>query len=162
MGILLTAILALLFMTTIKPSIDFKAALKYALKYYPVKILRNAEKIFRLESANFTSGQFVKTFSPGMEKFSDSYPYGWHSLRIFWDENLDFKPIGLEKFTENGTGKTKYFIKFKSVTAGLMTLCYFLSLHENNAARWFSTNADSQKVYNDKLAKIKTPFTDEL
>ncbi len=142
---------------------QFRDALKKVALRYGSAIAVNVEKIYRLETANFTSGQFKGTFSPGMEKTTNVYPYGWQSLATgIWDTVPSYKPIGLLPFTENGTGITKYFIKFPSVEAAVMTLAEFLRLHENNPGRWFSLASGDQNKYNSKIAQIKTPFFNEI
>jgi hypothetical protein len=139
-----------------------KQALKKALNDYDADIVANCERIFRLESGNFTSGQFLGTYSPGMEPFGINYPYGWNSLQPFWDLYPEYKPVGLKTYTENGTGIRKQFIQFPSVEAGVFSLCNWLVLFSNNPGRWFSTEITAQNSYNDKINKINATYTNEV
>jgi hypothetical protein len=143
----------------LKPVIAMKKALKKALNYYPLEIVQNCERIYRKETAHFTSGQFRMTFSPGMERFSNSYPFGWTSLKPFWDDKPEYKPVGFSGHTENKTGITKYFIIFKTVEAGVFTLCEFLEMHNNNGGRWYALDTSLQQKYNSELVKINPSFT---
>jgi len=161
-GILIIIIIIIVSQMGLNENI-IKKAFKYALSIYPRSIVENAERIFRLETNHFKSKQFEGTFSAGMEKFSDNFPYGWKTINnIFWEKNPAYKPIGFKKFIENQTGKTKYFLKFPSFLASLLTLCAFLDYYNNNPGRWFSTNPVSQNNYNVSIKKIKPYYTNEI
>ncbi len=168
-SIIIGIILIIVFLTLVKlkPLVMVKLAFKTALKDFPKEIVENAERIFRLETNHFKSGQFLGTFSPGMEKFGEKYPYGWNTLaREVWSKYPQFKPTGFKSFTEgkgvlgNG-GKVKQFLVFPSVIAAVYTLCGFLEYYENNPGRWFSTNTDSQTKYNKSIVQIIPRFTHE-
>lgn len=129
---------------------------------YTKEQLQYLEKIYRLETNHFKSGQFKGTFSPGMEKFDDTFPYGWNTInKVVWSSVPAAKPIGFLPYTENGTGKTKYFLKFPSLLAAMTTVAGFIKYY-NTPARWYSTKADAQARYLSSLNKIKTPLTDEI
>jgi hypothetical protein len=161
--ILVTVLLIslLLFAAYIKlsPIYYMKKAIKKALNYFDTDVVANCEKILRLESGNFTSGQFLGTYSAGMEPASPTYPYGWNSLKNYWDTHPEYKPIGIKSYTENGTGIRKQFIQFSTVEAGVFTLCQWLTIFENNPGRWFSLNISEQTSYNEKISKINATFT---
>ncbi|MFA5297624.1 MAG: hypothetical protein WC389_05385 [Lutibacter sp.] len=150
------------FIKKFMPMMAMKFALTNALRKFSRNIVENVERIYRHETAHFQSVQFLGTFSPGMEKFSETYPYGWNSLKPFWDKNPSCKPIGFKHFIENGTGKIKYFLKFASPTGGVMTLAYFLETHQNNPGRWFSLEIDKQIKYTNMILKIKPIYTNEI
>jgi len=156
-------LIVFLIILKIKPMIAFKLAVIRALKIYPRSIVENMERIFRLETAHFKSKQFKETYSPGMEKFANIYPYGWKTIaRIIWNSSPKYKPIGLKTFTENQTGIQKTFIQFPSMEAGVFTLCAFLQYFNNNSGRWFSLDKDSQNIYNNSIAKIIPKITNEI
>jgi hypothetical protein len=144
------------------PIFAFKLAIKMAVNKYSKAIAVNCEKIFRLESGNFKSGQFLGTFSPGMQNTTESYPFGWTSLKPFWDKYQGYKPTGLKVFTENGTGKQVSFIQFPNVEGAVMTVCEFLKIHDNNGARWFSLDEGEQAGYQAKLDGIKATLADGI
>jgi hypothetical protein len=160
--IIVIVMLILVFFKKVKPMLDMKSSLKKALDAYDATIVENCERIFRLESGNFTSGQFLGTYSPGMEPASPIYPYGWNSLKDFWDSNNPYKPIGIKTYTENGTGIRKQFIQFPTVEAGVFTVCEWLTIFENNPGRWFSTDVIGQANYNIKINGINATYTDEV
>jgi hypothetical protein len=138
-------------------------AFKKALLKYGKAVTSNVEKIYRLETANFTSGQFIGTYSPGMEKQSNSYPYGWNTMKKkVWDIHPEYKPTGLKTFTENGTGKKKTFVQFPSFEAALMSVCEFIKATGNNPGRWFSLDPFQQASYNTKINGIKSYITDGI
>lgn len=144
------------------PMISMKQALKKALLDYDKSVVENCEKIYRLESNNFMSGQFLGTYSAGMEPAALNYPWGWNSMKPFWDLYPEYKPIGLKTYRENGTGISKQFIQFPSVEAGVFSMCNWLTLFNNNPGRWFSTDATNQLVYNEKINKINATYTNEV
>jgi len=155
--VVIIAIIAYLLIRHMKN--DYSSMFKKALATFPKDVVSNAEKIYRLETDNFSSNQFIKTFSAGMEPSLSTYPYGWTSIaNNLWSKHPEYKPSGFLPFIENGTGKTKNFLKFPNFEAGLFSLCAFLSLSGNNPGRWFSTNVNSQNLYNEKISKIKTSF----
>jgi len=162
--IIIITLIIIIFITTfkLKGMQEYKLVIKKALSKFPKAIVENAERIYRLETAHFTSGQFLRSLSPGMEKTSNIYPYGWQSLNIaIWSKQPEYKPTGFVAGKENGTGITKYFLKFPTFEAGFFTICTFLSLHKNNAGRWFSLDSKLQAGYNAKIANIKPVLTNE-
>lgn len=137
----------------------FKKNLKDISKKYGNSIAQNVEKIYRLETNHFKSGQFKHTFSPGMESFGVNYPYGWNTIsNIYWNQNPLHAPVGFYTGKENQTGLQKTFLKFPSLRAAMFTLAAFLNHYGNNPGRWFSTNKDKQTAYNTSINKFKTPI----
>lgn len=133
------------------------------------------EALFRNETRHFKSGNYAVTLSPGMEavKRPDGsalpYPYGWTSLRKFWDENPQYKPTGLHLQVENDSGQAKSrgeraFIKFPSVEAGFMTVAKRLQDNGWDTGTWFanSNHPEKQASYREYLTKIKTPYANAL
>jgi hypothetical protein len=162
--IIIIIVMFLIFKKMSKSKIElFTIALKKAADNFSKSVLVNIEKIYRLESDNFKSGQFTGTNTPGMEAFSDTYPYGWNSLNnYFWSFHPEYAPIGTKEYIENGTGKVKKFIILPSVEAGIFTLGAFLEQNSNNPGRWFSTEPFSQNIYNDKILNISTPILNSI
>jgi hypothetical protein len=144
-------------------AMDIPTTVKKALKFFSSDIVKNAERIYRLETNHFKSGQFKGTYSPGMEKVSNTYPYGWSSLyNSIWKTNPEYKPIGLKTFTENQTGISKTFLKFPTFEAGFFTLCAFLKIFNNNPGRWFSLDKTQQEKYNKSISSINTDIYDSI
>lgn len=120
------------------------------------------ERVYRLETNHFKSKQFAETGSPGMEAHAPAFPYGWTSLLPFWTANPQHKPVGFYQVFENvGLGQsiptTKKFLKFPSFESALLTLNAYAEKYP--IERWFSTRADQQQLYRDKLNEIKVRFT---
>lgn len=141
-----------------------KKAFEEASDKYGADIARTAERIYRKETAHFTSIQFLKGFSPGMEAHGDSFPWGWTSMADFWRKNNKYMPVGMYSMAENDGlhdqgGKVKRFLKFPSVKAAVFSLCVFLEKYNNNGGRWYSTNYLRQRDYNNSLLNIKTHYT---
>ncbi|MFA7302009.1 MAG: hypothetical protein WC069_06885 [Candidatus Shapirobacteria bacterium] len=167
--LILLGVIILVYLTVKKYKMEFIIqAVKTALQKYPREIVENAERIFRLETAHFKSNQFKATLSPGMEKFSESFPYGWNTInKVVWSVNPALKPIGFKTFTEgsgllNDGGKVKTFLSFPNMTASFSTVCEFLLHYNNNPGRWFSTDILKQQAYNKTIASIKPKITSGL
>lgn len=125
------------------------------------KILKDLERIFRLETSHFKSGQFRETYSPGMERHGTNYPWGWSTPKTLWDVEPNTKPIGFHTMPENKTGISKTFLKFPSLYASMKTVATYLARY-NNPARWYSTNEDNQERYTKVLNSIRTRLYDEI
>lgn len=103
-----------------KPSIVFNSLSK---EYDPA-ILNAAERIYKLESANFTSNIYLKTFSAGMIATTTEFPYGWTSLKSLWQDK-SLKPVGLYR-SEN----TNNYIIFPNLRAGVIALMTMLEVYK--------------------------------
>jgi len=147
----------------LRPMVAFKIAAVKALKKYSKEIVQNCERIFRMETAHFTSSQFKHTYSPGMEKFASTFPYGWTTLnKVLWKDFPIYAPVGTYTMPENQTGITKTFLKFPTLTASVMTVCAFLDNNGNNPAAWYSKNLESQARYQKTLNGIIPKITNEV
>ena len=136
--------------------IDVIPALKKAEKIYGTDAAALLERVYRRETAHFTSGQYKKTGSAGMEVGSSKkYPYGWTTPKKLWESNPKYKPIGTYTTPENQTGIVKTFIKFPTVEAAVLTLAEVLKNRGWNAGSWYSRNKILQDDYNQYLNKIK-------
>ncbi len=126
-------------------------SLKSIADEYGIDIARKVEQLFRLETRHFGSGQFLATFSPGMEKHSDKYPFGWKSMKAYWDE------IGLvptfHTMPENKTGLSKTFLKFPNVLTAMRSVARYIKNY--SPERWYSLDPVKQAEYRDSLNSIK-------
>jgi len=131
------------------------------------------ESLFRNETRHFKSGNYAATFSPGMEavKKPDGsvlpYPYGWTSLRAFWDNHPNYKPVGLHHQVENDSAMMKSrgeraFIVFPSIEAGFMTVAERLRNKGWDTGAWASNDKAAQDKYRNYLLGIKTPYANAL
>lgn len=142
------------FKTSVKGLDNIKASIQSVKNRYGIETARWVERIYRLETRNFKSGQFIQTGSAGMEKHSNSYPYGWTTPAILWDERPDFRPVGFIKMNENGTGIGKEFLIFPSVEAAMLSLGEYVKKY--GPGRWYSINELDQIAYVEKLLKFDT------
>lgn len=129
-----------------------------AAKYYPKEVLQNAERIYQLETDYFQKHFTFQTGSAGMEAISVYYPYGWNSLEKFWAKNPQYKPIAITSDYKNEHESGMPLVIFPSFTAGVMTLCHFLSINENNPGRWHAITPGEQAIYNEKISKLVPAF----
>ena len=118
------------------------------------------EKMYRLETAHFTSKQYQNCGTGGMESFGSAPYYGWDSA-LFTEEPIGtwsaFEGKGLsgQGGNEQVTDKQKVFIKLPSVVVGMEYKIKYIIKYEGNYARWYNTTADAQEKYRESLKGIK-------
>lgn len=118
---------------------DAEKALLNIKKIHGTETARILERILRHETAHFSSGQYKKTGSAGMEVGKWSFlPPNMRTVKL----------------TENGTGRTKEFIVWDSVEQFLEYLVGYINRHKGNWARWYSTNEENQKQYTQRVNSV--------
>lgn len=143
---------------------EMQEAFNEAIKRYGTDTAQWAERLMRWETAHFKSKQFGLTYSAGMEVPDGikKFPYGWTSMKKFWEDNPNFAPVGWVTMHENAGDQADKnadrFVKFPSFKAALFSLCEYLVKYGNNAGRWYSTDAAAQARYEDKLRTVKPRF----
>jgi hypothetical protein len=158
--LLLLVVIPKLKATPVNPD-EWQIPLAQVYTDYDKATAENVEKIFRLETANFTSNGYRQTKSPGMAAFTTSYPYGWDSMKPIWEMYKgQYKPTGTITLAENQTGKSVRFIVFKDTLSAMETLAFYLQSH--NPGNWFSNDPSDQIAYENKLATITSSFVDSL
>jgi hypothetical protein len=125
--------------------LDAKNAILFVADKYGVDMARTIEKMMRLETAHFTSLQYKKTGSAGMEigKWAN-IPKG--STNGFIEMNDTQKP-GLEKF-----------IVWKSVDDFVDYLAKYIQRYNGNYLRWNAIDPVLQTQYEMKLKGVKARF----
>jgi len=109
------------------------------------------ERMFILETGHYKANIFKKTGGAGMTAPNSNYPYGWGSMRSFWDSNKELKPEGTTGKLSNGFN----YIVFPTLKAGMFATAEKLRQNNLNAGRWFSKNEKLIAEYNEKIIKIK-------
>jgi len=114
------------------------------------EIINAAERIYRVESSNFSSSIYKNTFSAGMVATASAIPYGWDSLASLFSSGSN-KPTGLFQST-NG----KQYIKFPTLRAGVFALCVKLQDYENShyKADFWNNGATGSATYLSALNAI--------
>jgi hypothetical protein len=142
---------------------EFQQNLQRIKRLYPNVNPADIEKVYRLETAHFRSGQYKGTWAPGMEKFGDKFPYGWNTINNqVWKKYPAAKPTG--KFwtgTEGGTGIQKTFLVFPDLMAAMVTLAGFIDYYGIPQA-WYSKKPEARERYKKSLDKINARWTDEI
>lgn len=136
---------------------EIKSVLREIKQVYGDEMAKNVERIYRLETAHFTSGQFKKSGSPGMLKHSDKFPYGWTTpYNNLWKDNPDYAPVGEVSFMVNNKKYT--YLVFPNFKSAAFTLASYLDKYP--PGRWYSTVPSQQAEYVAKLNRINTPYSD--
>ena len=132
------------------------AALRRIAATYGNAIARNVERIYRLETASFTSGQFRLTNTAGMKAFSMTWPFGWAKRGTVPD--MFAAPVSM---SENAGGGPFNWVAFKRFEDASEYLAKFLQAYNNDPARWRTDRLDSQTAasYRAAVAAINPNFT---
>lgn len=130
----------------------FAHSYSIALNSYPMPVVKNAEKIYKYETGNYSSTIWKNTKGAGAEASGSAYPWNWSDYTYFWKLPW-LKPTGLY-LSSNGSA----YIKFLTFTAGLLFLCEFLNNNNNNPGRWNSTDPAIEATYNAAISQISNDY----
>lgn len=139
---------------------EIKNSLKDISEIFGFDTAKNIERIYRLETAHFTSGQFRNTYTGGMEKHKDSFPYGWTIAEKFWKEQPDKAPLKNTYNKVDGSGKEKEFLIFPDLFSAMFVLGLYLKKYP--LERWYSTDVSKQKEYLNSINKIIPKFVNQF
>lgn len=126
-------------------------------KQYSKEIAQNVERIYRLETAHFTSQIYNETGGAGMLAFNTVFPWGWTNMSQFWSANPKYKPTGYISHTGVNQNTWNYLI-FKN-WGGFYTLAEFLKSNNNYPGAWYSTETQAQINYNNNIQNITPVYT---
>lgn len=110
--------------------------------------LNVAERIYHLESANFTSNIYKNTLGAGMLAFTEDYPYGWIECKNLW-ENAKVNPLS----TYHSTNGLNY-VKFPHLVTGIMTVIQVLYVNQAAGLGPASHYGSQDANYLQKLTNI--------
>lgn len=150
---------------------DGKEALRKIYDKYGKDMSVIVERMFRIETKHFTSGQYQHCGAPGMEVHGAPPAYGWSS--DFFSQHPEYQPTGIWSKKEGRglsgqggnaqvTDKPKRFVVFDSVESSMEYIVYYINKHGGNYARWYSTQDSAQKLYREECGAIKPKFTNEF
>ncbi|EEI7601419.1 hypothetical protein HQS73_004464 [Salmonella enterica] len=150
---------------------DGKDALRKIYDKYGKDMSVIVERMFRIETTHFTSGQYQHCGAPGMEVHGAPPAYGWSS--DFFSQHPEYQPTGIWSKKEGRglsgqggnaqvTDKPKQFVVFDSVESSMEYIVYYINKHGGNYARWYSTQDSAQKLYREECGAIKPKFTNEF
>lgn len=153
---------------------EAKEALRQIYREYGAEMATNIERLYRWETAHFTSLQYKRTGSPGMESTATGKApyYGWNSTP--WKARPELAPCRTFDLLENKgmsgtpganaqvTDTKKRFLVFPTVYAAMYAVAEYIKRHNGNFARWYSTTAAGQELYRTNLAKVRPRFTDAI
>lgn len=125
---------------------------------YGLNYARDVERLARLETANFSSGQWDLYNTPGMEAFTGSFPYGWSSLAEYINlTGMDPAAFYTGTMAENQTGIIKSFVGFPSKNEALEFLAWFIANKRGgNFGKWFSLDSGAAAQYYATMQSIDT------
>lgn len=153
-------------MSTITPHVtkpnpnDIAAAFAELKRNYGRDFANKIEKLYRLETGHFESGQFLDGNSPGMVARKTTYPFGWSSLDEFnKSHGIDGHVNGIGK-TFVVDGKNFRYVTFPDFKTALNFVSWFIRTKRGGIVeKWNSLDPDAAARYLDKLNHITTQFT---
>jgi len=121
---------------------DAKNAILEVQKKYGTSIAQTVEKMYRLETANFKSSQYILTGTAGMEQgaWGNYVPKGLPTIP------LKDPKLGIRNYI---VWNPKDFALF---------LASYIVKYDGNFARWNSTNPDKQLSYKKAVNSITNKF----
>lgn len=147
--------------TVVRPSSnDLASNFQELKKNFGQDFARQIERLFRLETAHFTSGQFKEGNSPGMVANKTTYPYGWSSLDEFARANsIDGRKFGIGR-TFVVRGKNYRYVTFPDFKTSLKFVAWFIRNKRGGIPeKWNSLNDAKAAEYKAKLNQIIPRFT---
>lgn len=136
---------------------EMKAALAGIVQRHGTDIARKVEKVYRLETADFTSGLFLASNGAGQKAFTLTYPWGWPRRGTVASDYGE--PV---EMVDTGEGAPSWWVVYRKLETAANYLAQFIVDHKGNAARWNSVEAARQAVYQRLLDGKPTPWTDEV
>lgn len=130
---------------------DAKEGLKAVMDKHGVNMARIIEQMYRLETANFTSRQYVQTGTPGMETGK------WGTVRY----GYAIGTYASVPMVDNHTGQERRFIVFPSVKDAMLFLAAYINNYGGNFARWNSTDPAIQEQYRNKVMAVTPSIVNE-
>ena len=124
-----------------------RAGLFKVLHEFGRPIAENVERIYRLETSGFTSGQFVATNTAGQVATSASFPFGWSPRGT---TPADYAPTVV--MAENQGGAFKRFVAFKHFDTAARFLAQVMRDRGNDPGKWKTLAGSSS--YREAAARI--------
>ncbi len=146
---------------------DVKNALAKVSQKYGTDFARKLEQLYRIETGHFTSGQWKKTLSPGMEiaggttSTKNTFPFGWSSLQKFINANPNYikENFYVARVNENTTNIGKTYVGFPDVETSFMFISWFIkNIRNGRFGYWKSLNESSALSYENALNTINTKY----
>jgi hypothetical protein len=139
---------------------DAREGLEYIHRTYGREMAEIIERIYRIETTHFTSRQYARCGTAGMEAFSTPPHYGWDASLFSelptgtWKA---FEGVGLSESGGNKQIKNrkKSFVVFPSVQSAMDFQAKHITKHDGNYARWHARDAAPQQEYREKLRSIR-------
>jgi hypothetical protein len=136
-----------------------RAALQAIKARHGAEIARNVERIYRLETRDFTSGGYHATNTAGMKAAGNTpevFPYGW-SRRNMTEANTG--PVWYAKDNLEG-GSAVPWVVFRKFEDAAEFLARVLKERGNDPARWAGKEGQAAVSYRAAVLAQRTPFTD--
>lgn len=130
---------------------EIAEGLHFIATLYGPDIAKNVERIYRLETSHFKSGQYLSTGSAGMIPTAKTFPYGWGSLAELWKNTPESAPVGVVRYCAGG--KIYPYLAFRNFY-GFVPVAEKLKRNNNNAGSWYSTDPAQQAVYSGMVKTI--------
>ena len=151
------------FNKTPKPIGTAKEGFLYVKDKHGVEYAKDIERLFRLETAHFTSGQWLGTGSAGMEATKETFPFGWSLEEFNKLHGLSPNDYFIKYYNDNHTGKRTPFVGWKKTGDNIKFVAWFIKNKRNgDILSWYRLPSAATKTdrenYRKKLDAIKTQF----
>lgn len=137
---------------------EIKEAFNWVAATYGTENAQMLERLIRWETGHFKSNGFKLTNAAGMEATTKKFPYGWTSLKNYWQLQKDAAPIALKNMNDIG-GRNVNFLVFPTFFAFVRTICKHLQNKNWNFGVWYSLDENKQITYLQKINSINPKYT---
>lgn len=128
---------------------------------YGRETARRVEQMFRLETANFTSGGFRKTNAMGQKAFPRNgvyaFPWGWPARGTTADDYLPPVPL-----VDNGEQAVFKFVVYKRVQTAMKYLARYITDHGGRFEEWNSNDPATRSNYKAHVLQMGSPIVNSL
>ena len=130
--------------------------MKYIYDTYGRDIARIVERMYRVETGNFTSEQYQYGATAGMERHGKAPYYGWTAKRFVtpplgtWS-SFEGKGLSVIGGTKQNIKTKKDFLILDSVTNAMTFLAQYIKDYNGDYARWYRTDEVGKATYRARV-----------
>lgn len=132
-----------------------KSSLAGIVRDYGRAIAENVERIYRLETRDFKSAQFIATNTAGQVAVDPSFPFGWSPRGTKASDYVE--PVMMP---ENQTGADTLFVAFKQFDKAARFLAQVMKERGNDPGKWKTLSGSAS--YRNAVAQVEPSIVNTL
>jgi len=130
---------------------------------YSKRYMNEMERIYRIETGHFKSGQFASGYTAGMRSVGTTFPFGWNSLQTYAQQNnISPSQFGVSQVFMVG-GQPYQYVTFPNFQTALSFMAWFIkNIRGGDILKWgFGTATTSPEAiaYRGIMNNIRLRYT---